>query len=96
MVLVLRLPLRAVYGLHNLVTVRHLNNCGKLMLATGLFLAYTYLIEPFTAWYSGNDFEMYTVHNRAFGPHPWSFWLVILLNVVIPQALWFYKVRTNG
>ena len=65
MVLVLGLPLRKVYGLHNLITVRHLNNCGKLMLVTGLFLAYTYLIEPFTAWYSGNDFEMYTVHNRA-------------------------------
>jgi Ni/Fe-hydrogenase subunit HybB-like protein len=95
MVLVLGLPLRKVYGLENLITVRHLNNCGKLMLVTGLFLAYTYLIEPFTAWYSGNDFEMYTVHNRAVGPHAWSYWLVILLNVVIPQALWFYKVRTR-
>ena len=57
MVLVLGLPLRKVYGLHNLITVRHLNNCGKLMLVTGLFLAYTYLIEPFTAWYSGNDLK---------------------------------------
>jgi Ni/Fe-hydrogenase subunit HybB-like protein len=95
MVLVLCIPLRAVYGLHNLITVRHLNNCAKLMLATGLVLAYTYLIEPFTSWYSGNGFEMYTVHNRAFGPQSWTFWLVILLNVAIPQALWFYKVRTN-
>ena len=95
MVLVLCIPIRAVYGLHNLITVRHLNNCAKLMLATGLVLAYTYVIEPFTSWYSGNGFEMYTVHNRAFGPQSWTFWLVILLNVAIPQALWFYKVRTN-
>jgi molybdopterin-containing oxidoreductase family membrane subunit len=95
MVLVLCIPLRKVYGLHNLITERHLNNCAKLMLATGLVLAYTYVIEPFTAWYSGNQFEMYTVWNRAFGPQSWTYWLVILLNVIIPQALWFKKVRTK-
>jgi Ni/Fe-hydrogenase subunit HybB-like protein len=95
MVLVLCIPLRAVYGLHNLITERHLNNCAKLMLANGLILAYTYFIEPFTSWYSGNEFEMYTVHNRAVGPQSWTFWLVILLNVIIPQALWFPKVRVN-
>ena len=54
--------------LENLVTERHLKNCGKLMLATGLVLAYTYVIEPFTSWYSGDKFEMYVVHNRAIGP----------------------------
>lgn len=93
MVLVLCIPLRAVYGLHNLMTERHLNNCAKLMLATGLIVAYTYAIEPFTAWYGGNDFEMYTVHNRAVGPQSWSYWLVILCNVAIPQLLWFRKFR---
>jgi molybdopterin-containing oxidoreductase family membrane subunit len=95
MVLVLCIPLREVYGLKNLVTERHLNNCAKLMLATGLVLAYTYAIEPFTSWYGGNQFELYVVHNRAVGPQSWTFWLVILLNVVIPQALWFPKVRIS-
>ncbi len=95
MVLVLCIPIRAVYGLHNLLTTRHLNNCAKLMLATGLILAYTYVIEPFTAWYSGNQFEMYTVHNRAVGPQAWTFWLTMTMNVFIPQTLWFYKVRTS-
>jgi molybdopterin-containing oxidoreductase family membrane subunit len=95
MVLMLCIPLRAVYGLHNIITERHLNNCAKLMLATGLILAYTYAIEPFTAWYSGDEFEMYTVHNRAVGPQAWTFWVVILMNVLLPQALWFYKVRVK-
>jgi molybdopterin-containing oxidoreductase family membrane subunit len=95
MVLVLCIPLRAVYGLHNLITERHLNNCAKLMLATGLVVAYTYAIEPFTAWYSGNEFEMYTVHNRAVGPQAWTYWFVIAMNVVIPQLLWFRKVRVK-
>ncbi len=95
MVLVLCIPLRTVYGLHNLITTRHLENCAKLMLATGLVLAYTYVIEPFTAWYSGDPYEMHVVANRATGPAAWSFWLVILFNVIIPQALWFKKVRVT-
>jgi Ni/Fe-hydrogenase subunit HybB-like protein len=95
MVLILCIPLRAVYKLHNLITDRHLNNCAKLMLANGLILAYTYLIEPFTAWYSGNQFEMHTVYNRAVGPAAWSYWTVILFNVVIPQLLWFPKIRIS-
>ncbi len=95
MVLVLCIPLRAVYGLKNVITERHLNNCAKLMLTTGLILAYTYCIEPMNAWYSGNQYEMALVRNRAFGPQSWTYWVVILCNVVIPQALWFYKVRIS-
>ncbi len=93
MVLVLAIPLRTVYGLHNLITKRHLDNCAKLMLATGQVLAYTYVIEPFTAWYSGDPYEWHVVVNRATGPAAWSYWLVILFNVIIPQALWFKKIR---
>ena len=93
MVLVLAIPIRAVYHLQNLLTERHLNNCAKLMLATGLIVAYTYAIEPFTAWYGGNQFEMYMVHNRAVGPYAWAFWGVIFCNVAVPQLLWFYKFR---
>jgi len=95
MVLVLALPIRSVYGLHNLITDRHINNCAKLMLTTGLILAYAYVIEPFTAWYGGNQFEIYAFKNRAFGPFGWSFWLVILCNVAIPQLLWLPKIRVR-
>ncbi len=93
MVLVLAIPIRSVFGFRNLLTERHLNNCAKLMLATGLIVAYTYAIEPFTAWYSGNQFEMFVVHNRATGPYAWAYWSVIFCNVVAPQALWFSRVR---
>ncbi len=95
MVLVLAIPLRKWYHLENLVTMRHLENCGKLMLATGLVLAYTYVIEPFTSWYSGDKFEMFVVHNRATGPFAWTFWTVMALNVAFPQLLWFKRVRTD-
>ncbi len=95
MVLILALPIRSVYHLENIITERHLNNCAKLMLATGLILAYTYVIEPFTAWYSGDVFEMAMVHNRAFGPEAWTFWTTMTCNVFIPQLLWFRWVRIN-
>lgn len=95
MVLVLAIPIRSVYRLQNLLTERHLNNCAKLMLATGLIVAYTYLIEPFTAWYGGDANEMYMVHNRAVGPHAWTYWTVIFCNVLAPQLLWFYKFRVR-
>jgi molybdopterin-containing oxidoreductase family membrane subunit len=95
MVLILAIPLRSVYGLHNLITERHLNNCAKLMLATGLVLAYTYAIEPFNAWYSGDTYEMYVVHNRATGPYAWAYWVTLTCNVFIPQLLWLRRVRIN-
>jgi Ni/Fe-hydrogenase subunit HybB-like protein len=95
MVLMLAIPLRQAYGLQNLVTERHLNNCAKIMLATGLILAYAYAIEPFTAWYGGDRYEMAVVHNRAFGPESWTYWLTLTCNVFIPQLLWFRKFRVE-
>ena len=57
MVLTLAIPLRAVYGLEDFITMRHLDNMAKVMLATGLIVAYGYLMEAFMAWYSGNPYE---------------------------------------
>ena len=39
MVLTLIIPVRAIYGLQDLITARHLENCAKVMLATGLMVA---------------------------------------------------------
>jgi Ni/Fe-hydrogenase subunit HybB-like protein len=95
MVLMLAIPLRKIYGLENLITERHLNNCAKIMLATGLILAYAYAIEPFTAWYGGDRYEMAVVHYRAVGPESWTYWLTLTCNVFIPQLLWFRKFRVE-
>jgi molybdopterin-containing oxidoreductase family membrane subunit len=69
MVLTLMIPLRAAYGLHDFVTDRHINNMAKVMLATGLIVAYGYFMEFFISWYSGNVFEMYQTQNRMTGPY---------------------------
>jgi Ni/Fe-hydrogenase subunit HybB-like protein len=95
MVLTLAIPLRKVYGLEDFITMRHLDNMAKVMLATGLIVAYGYGIEAFTAFYSGEEFERFLVLNRALGPYWPAFWALILTNVLIPQALWFKRVRSN-
>jgi hypothetical protein len=38
---------------------------GRVVLATGLFVAYGYTVEAFTAWYSANAFEEYMILTRA-------------------------------
>jgi len=43
--------------LAGMITDKHLDNCAKVMLATGLIVAYAYILETFTAWYSGNVYE---------------------------------------
>src|SRR5258708_264253 len=88
MVLCLAIPIRAIYGLHDFVTERHLNNMGKILLATGLFVAYGYLMEAFTGWYSGNPYDLFLIKNRALGPYWPIFWSVIGFNVLLPQFLW--------
>ena len=95
MVLTIAIPLRAAYGLHDFVTDRHLDNMAKVMLASGLIVAYGYLTETFTAWYSGHAVEWFTTENRAFGPYGPLLWLLMACNVIIPQALWFESVRRN-
>lgn len=95
MVLTLVIPLRKIYKLEDFITMRHLDNMAKVMLATGLFVAYGYLTEGFTAWYSGNQLERFWLFNRASGPYGVLFWLLMLLNVAIPQLLWFGRARSN-
>jgi molybdopterin-containing oxidoreductase family membrane subunit len=96
MVLTLAIPLRAIYDLKDFITDRHLDNCAKLMLVTGLIVAYGYGTEVFMGWISGNEYESYlTFNNRMFGPYAPSFWALILCNVIIPQLLWFKRVRVN-
>lgn len=93
MVLTLAVPLRAAYKLHDFVTDRHLDNMAKVMLASGLIVAYGYLMEMFMAWYSGHPFETYIFTNRFTGPYAVWYWLLIACNIAIPQLLWIPRVR---
>jgi hypothetical protein len=96
MVLTLLIPLRKVYKLEDFITMRHLDNMAKVMLATGLFVAYGYTVEAFTAWYGGNVYEGYTILiNRLTGPYAPAFIALLICNIVIPQTLWSRRVRST-
>ncbi|MDQ6912832.1 MAG: polysulfide reductase NrfD [Verrucomicrobiota bacterium] len=95
MVLTLAIPIRKFYHLEDFVTMRHLENAAKVMLVTGLMVGHGYITEGFMAWYSDDKFEIYLTLNRMFGPYAPAYWLLILCNVLVTQALWFKRVRTN-
>ena len=95
MVVTLLVPVRKIYGLQNLITIRHLENMNKIIMATGMMVGTAYGIEFFIAWYSGVPWESYAFWNRAFGNYWWAYWIMVTCNVVIPQLFWFKWCRTN-
>ncbi len=95
MVLTLAIPARKFFKLEDFITMKHLENMGKVMLATGLIVFYAYLMELFYGWYSGNVFERFLVHNRVFGPY-WKMYIALIVcNGLAPQLMWFKRLRTS-
>ena len=95
MVVTLLVPVRKLYGLENLITVRHLENMNKIIMATGMMVGTAYGIEFFIAWYSGVPYESYAFYNRAFGNYWWAYWVMVSCNVLVPQVFWFKWCRTT-
>ena len=95
MVLTIAIPLRKAYDLQDFITMRHLENMAKVMLATGLIVAYGYFFEFFLSLYSGNKFDVFLVQQRLHGPYRHFYFALILCNILTPQLLWFQKMRTN-
>ncbi len=96
MVLTLAIPIRKFYGLEDIITMRHLDNMAKVMLATGSIVAYGYGMEVVMAWYSASRWEYFMFWNRMFGPMGWAYWVLITCNIAIPlTTLWSRKLRHN-
>ncbi len=95
MVMTLAIPIRKFYNLEDMVTMRHLDNMAKVMLATGMIVAYGYMMETFMAFYSGDQYERYLILNRMTGPYAVIYWSLIACNIIIPQAMWSRKVRAS-
>ena len=96
MVLTLAIPVRRWYHLEDLITMRHIECMSKVMLGTGLIVAYGYAMEAFMAWYSGGQYERYAFVNRMWaGGYWWTYWILILCNIIIPQLLWSRRVRMS-
>ena len=96
MVLTLSIPLRAMFKLNDLITIRHLENMAKITLVTGLIVVYGYACEAFFGWYSGAEYERFMLKNRIYyGPYAWMYWLLLICNFLVPQILWSKRLRRN-
>jgi molybdopterin-containing oxidoreductase family membrane subunit len=95
MVLTLAIPIRAVYGLEDFITIRHLQNMAKVMLVTGLIVVYGYMTEMFISWYSADRYEVFVPFNRVTGPYAPFYFALLFCNAVAPQALWYRRVRSS-
>ncbi|KAA3614574.1 MAG: hydrogenase [Planctomycetota bacterium] len=95
MVLSLMLIARKVMGLQDYITMKHISAMCKVIVFTGTIVGSAYATELFMAWYSGNPFEQFAFNNRVFGPMGWSFGIMVLCNVIVPQLLWFKRIRSS-
>lgn len=95
MVLVITIPLRQIYSLKHLITTRHLDNMGKIMLAAGMTVAYGYLMDGWVAWYKNEPYDSYIYTVRFAGPYAALYWGLIFCNCVVPQLLWWRFIRCN-
>jgi molybdopterin-containing oxidoreductase family membrane subunit len=95
MVLTMMIPVRRIYGLEAYITEYHFDNMAKFILLTSLIVGYSYIMEFFIAWYSGNEFEQTAWWYRVFGPYWISTWTMLICNTMIPQVFWFKRARTH-
>jgi molybdopterin-containing oxidoreductase family membrane subunit len=95
MVLTLAIPLRRAFGLEDFITAVHLDHAAKVLLATGAVVAYGYACEIFTAFYSGDEFEIGMTVDRFTGFYAPAYWFMMACNVLAPQVLWWRRARRN-
>ncbi|MEA2625353.1 MAG: hypothetical protein QOD06_1398, partial [Candidatus Binatota bacterium] len=95
MVMLIAIPLRVAYRLEDFITMRHLQNMSKVLLATGMIVFYGYLMEIFFGWYSANEYERYMIQNRMTGPYAPLYWVLLFCNGAAPQIFWFSWARSN-
>ncbi len=95
MVLSLLIIARAIYGLKDLITIKHIEKMCIVMLVTGSLVGLAYVMEFFIAWYSGVVYEQFHFAGRVDGPYTWAWLFMIGFNGLLCQIFWFKKIRTN-
>ncbi|MDP4005714.1 quinol:electron acceptor oxidoreductase subunit ActD [Methylobacterium sp. NEAU K] len=86
--------IRVVYGLDALVTARHLDVLGRLLLCLGCASAYCYAAEYFDTFLNGDPEGRAVLVRRMTGDHALVSWTAILGLVLPAQVLWSARART--
>jgi molybdopterin-containing oxidoreductase family membrane subunit len=90
------IPARALMRLEHVITTKHLDLMNRILLVTGLIVAYSYVEDHFIGWYSQNPYEKYAYFNVRFGPYGFLFWVQIFCNVMVPQIFWSRRARQSA
>jgi Ni/Fe-hydrogenase subunit HybB-like protein len=88
--------LRKALGLEAIITRAHFEVFGSVILASSLLMTLMYAVEWFSGWYGGEPAELRRQHFEAHGAYNWLYALLIVCNVLTPQALWSPKIRSNA
>lgn len=95
MVITVLIPLRIVFNVKDIVTMRHFEAMAKMLILTGCIVAYAYATEFFIAWYSGNRYEYAQFIYRATGDFAIPYWTMVTCNCVVPIFFFFKFFRRN-
>jgi Ni/Fe-hydrogenase subunit HybB-like protein len=96
MVMTLMVFIRKIYHLTDYITDNHMDAIARILVFISLIMGTAYVTEIFIAWYSGNEYEMFTIfRNRITGDYTPQFWGMIICNAIIPQLFWFRRIRRN-
>jgi Ni/Fe-hydrogenase subunit HybB-like protein len=96
MVMTLMVLVRKMYKLTDYITDNHMDAIARILTFISLIMGTAYATEVFIAWYSGNEYEMFTFfRNRITGDYTFQFWAMITCNALIPQLFWFKRIRRS-
>ncbi len=95
MVVILAALIRRALNLKALVTDRHFDAMGKIIVAAACIMGFSYATEWFMSWYSGERAERTYLAYALGGHYALLYWLMILGNVLLPQVLWFKRMRAS-
>ncbi|MCO4761605.1 MAG: polysulfide reductase NrfD [Myxococcales bacterium] len=96
MVMTLLIIARKTQKLEHIITINHIDNMAKVVLATGMLVGLAYSTEFLIGWYSGSNYEGFIFFSsRMKGPYAWAYWIMITCNVISPQIFWVRKFRRN-
>jgi len=95
MVVLLALAVRWGFGLQAIITVNHFEVIGRILLMSSIVMGYSYASEWFMAWYGGRHVDRSLVAFEFAGTYAPLFWTLLFCNVLLPQALWWPRIRRS-
>lgn len=72
--------------------------CNSIVLWISLGYLFVYAGELFVAWYGQNPYGWYAFKQNGIhtvNPYGWSYWLFFIGCNILPQLLWFKKLRAS-